>query len=135
LSSKSISKEELVWFAKSVGRYSAYEGGEKIYFYENIPSDVNTGSLVPTKFDDLTKRDYVSELINGKDRKTYIISRNDFEPDWSLYNKKFKKDLFNVSYSLLGDKVNAFIDVLGSNNSKLFFNDDFLLEDLINKMF
>lgn len=102
LFSQKIKKEHLVWYSKGKDRYSAYENGEKIYFYTQKPEEISSEEIFK---DEVTGRKYIKEEIRNKENKTYIMQINEFKPDWNMYEKKYSKDAKNITGNILEEQT------------------------------
>ena len=127
LFSEKITNEELVWYAKGRERYSAYENGEKIYFYTTKPKEISEEKI---KTDEKTGRKYILEEIRNKENKTYIMKIKDFKPDWKLYEEKYSKDVKNITGNILEEHT---INLLTKPEEATLFS-QFKKEEAIKKL-
>jgi len=131
--SNNVDNIELLLFTKGKNRYSAFENGRRIYFFEQSLEDSFNDEDIFVEKD--SGRPYVNQFIRGSEERIYFMDKRDFSPDWCLYQERFKNYVLNTIHSLVGDEVKKLLFKPEDRNLFSQFDRKLALEQLISKEF
>ena len=114
LGGRDISRYHLIRQVKSTGIIKAYEKGEEIYFYdwgaeEDSRVKVLSGDEFIMERQIGEDRDFIMEpYLQGRsivEKKRFLISPEEYEPDWEMYEEKISKRARGMMVPLLEKKL------------------------------